>query len=243
MSSVHCSQQRGTLGTSDLTNDDSVGPHAQTRFQTVVHVNLRHAVRPLSTGFHSQPVVVIDLQLSCVLDRQERRDQGMYIPRQLSVVVFPEPVPPAMTKFAGRLSNLRSRPIIMAAKRELTVPKLTRSIIVSGSSLSFRMVSVGPSGETGGMVPFTREPSSSRPSNGDESRSVAERYVGVRGDVFGDLETGIIVNPNVGSAHAVIPVRHFDALRPPVVHNLLKRIVFKQRSKVSVRVGLDVPVT
>ena len=88
----------------------------------------------------------------------------MYIPKQLSVVVLPEPVPPAITKFAGRLSSPSIQTHIIAARRELTVPNLTRSIIVSGSSLNLRMVRVGPSGETGGIVPLTREPSGSRPS-------------------------------------------------------------------------------
>ncbi len=86
------------------------------------------------------------------------------MPRQFNVVVLPDPVPPAMTKFAGRLSSPSIHTHIMAARRELTVPKFTRSIIVSGSSLNLRMVRVGPSGETGGMVPLTREPSGSRPS-------------------------------------------------------------------------------
>ena len=88
----------------------------------------------------------------------------MYIPRQFRVVVLPEPVPPAITKFAGRLSSPSIQTHIMAASLGLTVPNLTRSIIVSGSSLNLRMVRVGPSGETGGMVPFTRDPSGRRPS-------------------------------------------------------------------------------
>ena len=86
------------------------------------------------------------------------------MPRQFSVVVLPEPVPPAITKFAGRLSRPSIHTHIIAANRELTVPNFTKSIIVSGSSLNFRMVSVGPSGETGGIVPLTRDPSGSRPS-------------------------------------------------------------------------------
>ncbi len=36
--------------------------------------------------------------------------------------------------------------------------------MVSGSSLNFLIVSVGPSGVTGGIVPFTREPSGNLPS-------------------------------------------------------------------------------
>ena len=88
----------------------------------------------------------------------------MYIPRQFRVVVLPEPVPPAITKLAGRLSRPSIQTHIMAARREFTVPNLTKSNIVRGSSLNFLIVNVGPSGEIGGMVPFTLEPSGNRPS-------------------------------------------------------------------------------
>ena len=79
-------------------------------------------------------------------------------------MVLPDPVPPAITKLAGRLSRPSIQTHIIAAKRELTVPNFTRSIMVNGSSRNLRMVSVGPSGVTGGIVPLTREPSGRRPS-------------------------------------------------------------------------------
>ena len=79
-------------------------------------------------------------------------------------MVLPEPVPPAITKLAGRLSNPSIQTHIIAARRRFTVPNLIKSIIVSGSSRNFRIVRVGPSGDTGGIVPFTRLPSGRRPS-------------------------------------------------------------------------------
>ncbi len=91
--------------------------------------------------------------------------QGIYIPRQFNVVVLPDPVPPAITKLAGRESKPSIHTHIMAASLRLTVPNLIKSTIVRGSSLNFRMVSVGPSGDTGGIVPFTLLPSGNLPSN------------------------------------------------------------------------------
>ena len=90
--------------------------------------------------------------------------QGIYIPKQFNVVVLPEPVPPAMTKFAGLESKPSIQTHIIAASLRLTVPNLIRLIMVRGSSLNLRIVNVGPSGETGGIVPFTREPSGNLPS-------------------------------------------------------------------------------
>ena len=89
----------------------------------------------------------------------------MYIPKQFSVVVLPEPVPPAITKFAGRLSRPSIQTHIIAASLEFTVPNLIRSSMVKGSSLNFLIVNVGPSGEIGGIVPLTLEPSGNLPSN------------------------------------------------------------------------------
>ena len=72
----------------------------------------------------------------------------MSIPKQFNVVVLPEPVPPAITKFAGLLSNPSIQTHIIAARRTFTVPNLIKSIIVRGSSRNLRIVRVGPSGET-----------------------------------------------------------------------------------------------
>ena len=113
-----------------------------------------------------------------------RRCHGMYIPRQLSVVVLPDPVPPAITKLAGRLSSPSIQTHIIAASLELTVPNFTKSIIVRGSSLNLRMVSVGPSGVTGGIVPFTREPSGRRPSKIGTSPGPSPRGTLVKAAIF-----------------------------------------------------------
>ena len=89
---------------------------------------------------------------------------GINIPRQFRVVVFPEPVPPEIMKFAGRAPNPSTQHHNVAARDKSTVPNSIKSIIVIGSSLNFLIVNVGPSGETGGITPFTLLPSGRRPS-------------------------------------------------------------------------------
>ena len=91
--------------------------------------------------------------------------QGMNIPRQFRVVVFPEPVPPEIMKFAGREPRPSTQHHIVAARATSIVPNSIKSIIVIGSARNFRIVSVGPSGDTGGITPFTLLPSGNLPSN------------------------------------------------------------------------------
>ena len=78
----------------------------------------------------------------------------------LSVVVFPEPVPPEMT--------MLRRPRTQALRKSRTagenVPKAMRSASVNGSCENFRMVSMAPSSATGAMTALTREPSGRRAS-------------------------------------------------------------------------------
>ena len=71
MARVHGRQQGRTLGATDFTDDDAVGPHTQAGFEAVVHVNFRRAVGTLSPGLHAQPVIVVDLQFSRVLHREQ----------------------------------------------------------------------------------------------------------------------------------------------------------------------------
>ena len=78
--------------------------------------------------------------------------------------------------------------------------------------------------------------------DGNEARTIAQRHVGEGGDVLGDLKTGFIVNPDIGPTHAVVAVRNLDTLGSSVVHHFFKRIVFKQSSKVTVGVGLDIAI-
>ena len=53
----------------------------------------------------------------------------------------------------------------------VTVPKSIRSSIVYGSRENFRIVSVGPRSESGGMIALTRLPSGSRASTIGEASS------------------------------------------------------------------------
>src|ERR1700739_4408385 len=72
----------------------------------------------------------------------------------LSVVVLPVPVPPEIRMF--------SLPLTQAARNcaafGVSVPNEIRSFIVYGSRENFRIVSVGPFRDSGGMIAFTREP-------------------------------------------------------------------------------------
>ena len=83
-----------------------------------------------------------------------------------SIVVLPVPVPPEMRTF--------SLPFTHAARNcaacGVSEPKLIRSSIVYGSRENFRIVSVGPLSESGGMIALTRLPSGRRASTiGDDS--------------------------------------------------------------------------
>ena len=83
-----------------------------------------------------------------------------------SVVVLPVPVPPEMRTF----SFPRAQAARNCAAFGVTVPKVIRSSIVYGSRENFRIVSVGPRSESGGMIAFTRLPSGRRASTiGDDS--------------------------------------------------------------------------
>ena len=71
MAGVHGREQRRCLGTTHFTDNDAVRAHAEAGLQAVVHVHFWGSVGPLTTGFHAEPVVVVDLQFSGVFDRQE----------------------------------------------------------------------------------------------------------------------------------------------------------------------------
>ena len=89
-----------------------------------------------------------------------RSSSGMNEEMTLSVVVFPEPVPPEMT--------MLRRPMTQALRKSRTagviVPKAMRSASVNGSAENLRMVSTAPSSAIGAMTALTREPSGRRAS-------------------------------------------------------------------------------
>ncbi len=91
---------------------------------------------------------------------------GMNDDSTFSNVVLPEPVPPETITFSRVRMQARRKSIISG----ISVPNDTRSSTVKGSRANFRIVTVGPSTASGGMIAFTREPSGRRASTiGDDS--------------------------------------------------------------------------
>jgi hypothetical protein len=85
---------------------------------------------------------------------------GMNDDRQLSSVVFPEPVPPEMRMFS-RDRTIARRTVTMS---DVSDPRRMRSSTVSGLRPKRRIESSGPSSASGGMIALTREPSGRRAS-------------------------------------------------------------------------------
>ena len=84
--------------------------------------------------------------------------------RAFNVVVFPELVPPEIIAFADLTPNPSMHNQKNAANSIEIVFEFIKSIMVRGSFLNLRIVSDGPSAETGGIVAFILEPSRSLPS-------------------------------------------------------------------------------
>ena len=89
----------------------------------------------------------------------------MKAPSTFSVVVFPEPVPPATSMLHGADPIPSANTHSNDASLGEMVPNFIKSTTVSGSLSCFLMVRVGPFGETGGIVAFTRLPSGNLPSS------------------------------------------------------------------------------
>ena len=96
-----------------------------------------------------------------------RSPSGMAADSTFRVVVLPEPVPPEMRMFSlPRTQASRNWPAF-----GVSVPNLIRSSIWKGSLRNFRIVSVGPLTDSGGMIALTREPSGRRASTIGEASS------------------------------------------------------------------------
>ena len=90
--------------------------------------------------------------------------EGINNPNTFKVVVLPEPVPPA-TKILDGAEPIPSANIHNSeASLGDIVPNFIKLTTVSGSFICFLIVIVGPFGETGGIVAFTRLPSGNLPS-------------------------------------------------------------------------------
>ena len=75
-------------------------------------------------------------------------------------VVLPAPLPPATMMF----SRPRTHVARNCSASAVTVWLRRRSVEANGTRRNFRIVSVGPTSESGGMIAFTRLPSGSRAS-------------------------------------------------------------------------------
>src|ERR1700761_9667097 len=112
---------------------------------------------------------------------------------QLSSVVLPEPVPPEISTLQ------RQRPITCSTRAAsgLMEPNLTRSSRVSLSFLNLRMVSVGPSNDSGGPITLTRLPSRRRASQmGEDSSTRRPTRLTMRREIF--INGGFVREREVG---------------------------------------------
>lgn len=89
---------------------------------------------------------------------------GINADRAFNVVVLPELVPPDIIALADLTPSPSKHNQKNAASSRDMVFELMRSITVRGSFLNLRIVSEGPSAETGGIVAFILEPSFNLPS-------------------------------------------------------------------------------
>ena len=93
---------------------------------------------------------------------------GIKEERTLSVVVFPEPVPPEIKM----LSFASTQVLRKVAASSGNVPNEIRSSIVNGSAENLRIVRIAPSRAIGGTTAFTRLPSGNRASTSGLDSSI-----------------------------------------------------------------------
>jgi hypothetical protein len=129
-----------------------------------------------------------------------RSSFGMKAEVALSVVVFPVPVPPEM--------RMLSLPLTQAARNcaafGVIDPNETRSSIVYGSRENFRIVSVGPLSESGGMIAFTRLPSGRRASTIGEASSIRRPTCET---ILSMIRSRCALSTNVTGVRSILPSR------------------------------------
>ena len=164
---VHRLEHVQRLGAANLADDDPVGPHAQRVADQLADPDLALALDVRRPRLEPHPVLLLQLQLGRILDRhdalvlrdrgrervQHRRLAGAGTARDEDVELALARRPRGSSPPSRRASRSRSG----------------RSIVY-GSRENLRIVSVGPSSDSGGMIAFTRLPSGRRASTiGDDS--------------------------------------------------------------------------
>ena len=154
---VHRLEHVQGLGAADLADDDPVRTHAQRVPDELADADIALALDVRRPSLERDHVLLLELELGGVLDRDPlvARDEGRET--AFSVVVLPVPVPPEMRT----LSFPRTQAARNWADFAVSVSNAIRSSIVYGCA-NFRIVSVGPLSESGGMIAFTRLPSGER---------------------------------------------------------------------------------
>ena len=116
------------------------------------------------------------------------------------VVVLPVPVPPEMRTF----SLPRTQAERKCAASGVVVPNSIRSSIVYGSRENFRIVSVGPRSESGGMIAFTRLPSGRRASTIGEASSTRRPTCET---ILSMIRSRCALSTKVASVASILPLR------------------------------------
>ena len=72
--------------------------------------------------------------------------------------------------------------------------------------------------------------------NGNHPRPITEWDIGEGGNVLCNLQASLIIDPDVGSAHSVLPMSNLDALGSTIVHDFFQIVVLEEDSKIAMRV-------
>ena len=103
---VHRLEHVERLGAADLADDDPVGPHAQRVADELADRDLAVALDVLRARLEAEDVVLVELELGGVLDRDDPVGvRGSTAESAFSSVVLPVPVPPEMRMLSSALTQ------------------------------------------------------------------------------------------------------------------------------------------
>ena len=160
MAGVHRLEHVERLGSADLADDDAVGPHAQRVAHEVADRDLAVAFGVLDARLQPQHVLLVELELGRLLDRDEPIVLRDGADMMLRSVVLPVPVPPEISTLR-RAFTQRSRKSTLSS---VTVPEADEVGASSRRLGNFRIVRGGPLSDSGGSTAFRRLPSGRRAS-------------------------------------------------------------------------------